>query len=72
MPRRQHKAAAEKEARIQQALEGIKNGAYRSAYHAAKELRLSTSTISDRLRGGYRVPNLALSNKTYHQQKKEH
>ena len=51
MRRRQSQAATDKEARVQQALKGIQDGTYRSAYHAAQELKLSTSTLSDRLRG---------------------
>ena len=50
IPSRRHKAA-EKEALIQQALNGLANGTYNSAHYAATKLNIPRSTLYDRQRG---------------------
>ena len=50
IPSWRHKAA-EKEALIQQALNGLANGTYKSAHHAATKLNIPRSTLYDRQRG---------------------
>src|SRR5436305_12640198 len=52
MPRPRSQKAAEKEARIQEALVGLSNGLYPSEYAAAKALGLSANTLGRRRKGG--------------------
>jgi hypothetical protein len=51
MPRRRSQTAAETEAQIQEALDGIRKGKFKSAYHAAKVLDLSPKNLRKRMAG---------------------
>ena len=52
MPRRRSQTAAETEAQIQKALDGIRKGKFKSAYHAAKVLDLDPKNLRKRMAGG--------------------
>ena len=43
---------ADYNARVQEAVDGIQSGIYKSSYHAARELNVKPFTVQARMKGG--------------------